>query len=253
MPDGSQGFTVISGVGGRIGLAVAQTLLDAGKPVVGIDVDSGALERFAQDYPEHFLGFSASVTEPRATGMALDAGETHFGRAAGAVHAAYPHTGDWGASLENVSPESLRENLFGQLGGTLLFSREVVKRMKHHLAGSIVLLSSIQGIRAPRFDHYEGLDMSSPAEYSAVKAGVIGFSRWLAKNLGETNIRVNCVSPGGISAGQPELFRKRYRDDCLTKGLLDADDVVGTINFLLSEDSRFISGQNIVVDDGWSL
>ena len=253
MSDVRQGFTVISGVGGRIGFAVAQAHLSAGKPVVGIDIDAESLGKLAKGFPGLFLGFSASVTDAMAMGQAIDAGETQFGRVSGAVHAAYPRTDDWGVSLDDVSPDSLRENLFGQLGGALLFSREVVKRMRHHQSGSVVLISSIQGIRAPRFDHYEGLDMSSPAEYSAVKAGVIGFSRWLAKNVAGTGIRVNCVSPGGILADQPELFQQRYREDCLTKGLLDADDVVGAISFLLSENSRYISGQNIVVDDGWSL
>jgi NAD(P)-dependent dehydrogenase (short-subunit alcohol dehydrogenase family) len=253
MADARSGFTVVSGVGGRIGLAVAQTLLGASKPVVGLDIHDRAWDTLVQDYPGLFLGFSASVTDVTVMGQALDAGEAQFGPVTGAVHAAYPRTDDWGAPFDDVSPDSLKENLFGQLGGTLLFSREVVTRMRHHQGGSVVLISSIQGIRAPRFDHYEGLDMSSPAEYSAVKAGVIGFSRWLAKNVASTNIRVNCVSPGGIVADQPELFQQRYRADCLTKGLLDPEDVVGAIGFLLSDDSRYVSGQNIVVDDGWSL
>lgn len=253
MSNARSGFTVVSGVGGRIGLAVAQALLAAGKPVVGLDIDATAFDALLKDYQGLFLGFNASVTDSTGVAQALDAGEAQFGPVTGAVHAAYPRTEDWGTSFDDVSPDSLKENLYGQLGGTLLFSREVVKRMRHRTVGSVVLISSIQGIRAPRFDHYEGLDMSSPAEYSAVKAGVIGFSRWLAKNLAGTGIRVNCVSPGGILADQPELFQQRYREDCLTKGLLDADDVVGAINFLLSDDSRYISGQNIVVDDGWSL
>ena len=58
---------------------------------------------------------------------------------------------------------------------------------------------------------------------------------------------------GGILDQQPELFLERYRSSCNSKGMLDAQDVVGALMFLLSEQSTFITGQNIIVDDGWSL
>ena len=67
------------------------------------------------------------------------------------------------------------------------------------------------------------------------------------------NIRVNCISPGGILSGQPENILKKYNNDCSSKGMLDAKDLVGVLTFLLSEDSLYINGQNIVIDDGWSL
>jgi len=115
------------------------------------------------------------------------------------------------------------------------------------------LISSIQGISAPKFRHYEGTSMTSPIEYSAIKAGVNAIGRYLAKYLNDKNLRVNVVSPGGILDKQPESFLKRYREDCINKGMLDADDIVGAVCFLLSDDSLFVNGQNIFVDDGWSV
>ena len=95
--------------------------------------------------------------------------------------------------------------------------------------------------------------MISPIEYSAVKSGIIAITRWLAKYHKNKNIQVNCVSPGGILDRQPQSFLKQYRESCTSKGMLDPTDVVGAILFLLSDQSKYINGQNIVVDDGWSL
>lgn len=119
--------------------------------------------------------------------------------------------------------------------------------------GSLIHISSIQGVAAPKFDHYEGTGMVSPIEYSAIKAGIVSITRYLAKYCKNQNIRVNCISPGGILSGQPESFLSNYKKDCLSKGMLDATDITGALMFLLSDQSKYISGQNIIIDDGWSL
>ena len=118
---------------------------------------------------------------------------------------------------------------------------------------NFIHISSIQGIAAPKFEHYEGTSMTSPIEYSAVKSGIIAMTRWMAKYHKNKNIRVNCVSPGGILDQQPYSFLKKYRESCTSKGMLDPTDVAGTVLFLLSDQSKYINGQNIVIDDGWSL
>ena len=82
---------------------------------------------------------------------------------------------------------------------------------------------------------------------------LIAITHYLAKYCKGQNIRVNCISPGGILNDQPESFLAKYESDCVSKGMLDVEDVTGTLVFLLSGQSKYISGQNIVVDDGWSL
>jgi len=119
--------------------------------------------------------------------------------------------------------------------------------------GNIINISSIQGISAPKFSHYEGTNMDSPIEYTAAKTAIIAMTRYLVKFLKDKNIRINCISPGGILDNQPESFLEKYKDSCINKGMLDSQDILGAIKFLISEDSRFINGQNIIVDDGWSL
>jgi NAD(P)-dependent dehydrogenase (short-subunit alcohol dehydrogenase family) len=95
--------------------------------------------------------------------------------------------------------------------------------------------------------------MVSPIEYSAIKSGIISITKYLAKYCKGENIRVNCVSPGGILDNQPEVFLEKYNATCSSKGMLDAQDISGTFIYLLSDASKYLNGQTIVVDDGWSL
>ena len=119
--------------------------------------------------------------------------------------------------------------------------------------GNLILISSIQGVQAPKFNHYKNLNMTSPIEYSAIKSGIISITKYLSKYYKNRNIRINCVSPGGIKDNQPKLFTKRYRQSCNSKGLLDGEDISKLILFLLSDKSKYITGQNLIIDDGWSL
>ena len=105
----------------------------------------------------------------------------------------------------------------------------------------------------PKFDHYEGTHMTSPVEYAAIKSGIISITRWLSKYHANKGIRVNCVSPGGILDKQPEVFLERYRQSCTNIGMLHSNQVANAIIFLLSSASLAINGQNLIVDDGWSL
>lgn len=75
----------------------------------------------------------------------------------------------------------------------------------------------------------------------------------MAKYFKGMNIKVNALSPGGILDSQPEAFLTKYKEQCLNKGMLDKSDMKGTLIYLLSDMSRYVNGQNIVVDDGFSL
>ena len=124
-------------------------------------------------------------------------------------------------------------------------------RVQEH--GHLIHVSSIQGVAAPKFEHYEGNNMVSPIEYGAIKSGIISITRYLAKYCKGQNIRANCISPGGIIDSQPADFIKKYKNSCTSKGMLEANDLSGTLLYLLSDQAKFVNGQNLVVDDGWTL
>jgi len=90
-------------------------------------------------------------------------------------------------------------------------------------------------------------------EYAAIKSSVIHLTRYFAQYFKRDGIRCNSLSPGGILDKQPESFLESYKSFCGTKGMLDSQDVIGTLLFLLSDASKYITGQNLVIDDGFSL
>lgn len=172
----------------------------------------------------------------------------------GVVYALYPKSNSFGKAFEKIDDLSLKEDLFYQIGYPILFLKEISKYfIESKIKGRVVLISSIQGISAPKFYHYKKTKMHSPIEYTAAKSALIMITRYLAKYFKGKLINFNCISPGGILDNQPANFIKKYKKDCMSKGLLDSKDILGSIVFLLSDESKFINGQNIIIDDGWSL
>ena len=169
------------------------------------------------------------------------------------MHCSYPKSKKWGTKFENLQQKNLNEDLQNQLGSTIIFSQVLIKQFLKQKKGNLIFISSIQGVQPPKFTHYENLGMSSPIEYSAIKAGIISITKYLSKYYKNKNIRINCISPGGIKDKQPRAFIRRYKASCNSKGLLDGDDIAKSIMFLLSEESQYINGQNLIIDDGWSL
>ena len=92
-----------------------------------------------------------------------------------------------------------------------------------------------------------------PVEYAAIKSAVIHLTKYMAKFLKGCNIRVNSISPGGILDKQPEEFITAYREQCLNRGMLAAEDISGSLIYLLSDFGKFVNGQNLIVDDGFCL
>tara|TARA_B100000900_G_C20558432_1_gene707796 strand:- start:1136 stop:1492 length:357 start_codon:yes stop_codon:yes gene_type:complete len=103
------------------------------------------------------------------------------------------------------------------------------------------------------FDHFEGTEMVSPTENTAAKSAITSILKYMAKFLSNTNIRFNCVSTDDILDNHPESFLKKYKNSCSSKRMLDPDDIIGALLFLVSDTSKFINSQNINVDDGWTL
>jgi NAD(P)-dependent dehydrogenase (short-subunit alcohol dehydrogenase family) len=248
---------LITGAAGRIGSATAKHALMAGASVILTDIASHALEGLVAELtsfdPSHIHSIVADIANPEEVNSLVDKVLGCTGRIDGAVHSAYPRSKGWGASFEELKADDLNQNLSMQLGGAILFSQRMLRCFQDQGHGSLIHLSSIQGVQAPKFEHYVGTGMSSPIEYAAIKSGIISITRWLAKYSANQNIRVNCVSPGGILDAQPEEFLMRYRQSCTNIGMLSAEQVASAIAFLLSPGAVAINGQNIIVDDGWTL
>ena len=180
--------------------------------------------------------------------------EQKYNRIDALINSAYPRNKNFGKDVFDIHYEDFVENLGLNLGGYFLTSQQFAKYFKTQGYGNIINISSIYGVVAPKFEIYNNTNMNSAIEYAAIKAGLIHMTKYMAKYFKGLNIRVNCLSPGGIlNDGQPENFLAAYKDKCLNKGMLNKEDLEGSLVYLLSDMSRYVNGQNIIIDDGFVL
>ena len=170
----------------------------------------------------------------------------------GLVNNAYPRTKDWGTKFEEIPLLSWKKNVDMQLNSVFLLCQKALSQMVKQLYGSIVNIGSIYGVVGNDFTIYEGYGGTSPAAYCAIKGGIINFSRYLASYFGKYGIRVNCVSPGGIKDNQHPSFIERYEYKSPLKRMGKPEEIAPAISFLLSDESSFITGHNLMVDGGWT-
>lgn len=172
----------------------------------------------------------------------------------GAVNCSYPRNKTYGKHFFDVKLADFNENVSLHLGSSFLFAQQCAAYfLRNKTPFSLVNISSIYGLIAPKFDIYANTTMTMPVEYAAIKSALIHLNKYVVSYVANSNFRVNSVSPGGIFDNQPDAFLKAYEEQTLGKGMLDMEDVTGTILFLLSDHSKFMNGQNLVVDDGFSL
>lgn len=247
---------LVVGAAGRIGKIIVDAVLSAGGRAVALDTDAAGLQALIDIHGSNSLSCATLDMADRASiERALNDAHDCFGGVDGAVNTAYPRNTRYGRHFFDVEYGDFCENTGLHMGGYFLFMQACARyALERGQPFSLVNLSSIYGSMAPRFDVYAGTAMTMPIEYAAIKAGLEHMTRYVnayMKGRGAA-FRANCVSPGGILAGQDEHFLARYGEHCLSKGMLDAQDVTGAIVFLLSDAARYVVGQNIVVDDGFS-
>ena len=95
--------------------------------------------------------------------------------------------------------------------------------------------------------------MTMPVEYAVIKSGLIHLGQYIAKYYRGKNVRINTISPGGIFDNQNVTFVSQYNKHCNSVGMLSPVEIANTVQFLFSDMSHGISGQNIIIDDGFTL
>jgi NAD(P)-dependent dehydrogenase (short-subunit alcohol dehydrogenase family) len=136
------------------------------------------------------------------------------------------------------------------LTGAFLFAREVGKVLKDGKTGSLINVASIYGVVGPDHRIYDDQLFRSFPAYSASKAGIIGLTRWLATWWAKDGIRVNCVSPGGVYNGHDKRFATAYGNRTPMGRMADREEITGILIYLLSDSSRYCTGQNFIIDGG---
>lgn len=246
---------LIAGAGGLLGSKLVAASLTAGAEVLAVDRDvlsmTKAMEKNGVD--PAFRGLQLSQLDLTCE-KAMKDFFLHLDGVDGAVNCTYPRSASYGRHFFDVSLETFNENVSQHLGTSFFFTQQCAVYFKRtQTPFSLVNIASVYGVVAPKFGIYNDTSMTMPVEYAAIKAAIVHLTRYVTAYIKDSRFRVNTVSPGGIMDNQPADFIDAYRKETNGKGMLDADDVVGTILFLLSNHSRYVTGQNIIIDDGFTL
>jgi len=250
----------VLGGSGLLGAEICHAFLDFGAKVICLDVDFERVKHLSARGENFILeDFDCTKTESLEKKI-ISLVDLHscpdvF------INSSYPRTSDWpDSSFKELKLESLERNININLVSTSWISKIIAENMRiHSVHGSIIHLGSIYGMLGQNLNIYEGTDMKENVIYSIIKGGLINLTRQMASSYGKFDIRVNCISPGGVEgpvAGkknkQDEIFIKNYSKNTPLKRLARSDEIGSSAVFLASEGSSYITGINLVVDGGWT-
>ncbi len=157
----------------------------------------------------------------------------------------------WVTDFESQSIETWRRAFEVNLTAAFHLSQLFSGPLRASGQGSIINISSIYGNVGPDMSLYDGTAMGNPAAYAVSKGGIIQMTRWLSTTLAP-EVRVNCVSPGGVARNQPDAFVERYVARTPLKRMGREEDFMGAVCYFASDLSGWVTGQNLVVDGGWT-
>lgn len=250
-------IVLITGGAGLLGACFADKIAENGGISVIADINLQKAEKTASNinssYPCKAYPIKLDINSKESIEEAIKDIENNIGVITSLVNNAYPRNKNYGNDFFDVSYHDFCENISLNLGGFFLVTQKLTQYFYRKNSGNVISIASIYGLVPPRFSIYNKTDMTMPVEYAAIKSAVLHLNKYLTKYTKGKNIRYNCISPGGILNDQPESFMHAYNKYSANKGMLDPRDVAGTLSFLLSDDSEYINGQNITVDDGWSI
>lgn len=235
---------VVTGGNGLLGSEIISKVKEAGAFCINIDIN--------HETSADLSLIKCDITSTDSVDDCVKSIIDKYGKIDGLVNNAYPKTNDWGNKFEDIQYESWQKNVDYQLNSYFYFTQQVAKLMAIKETGSIINMASVYGIVGPDFTVYDGTQMTMPAAYSAIKGGIVNFSRYLAAYLGPKNINVNTISPGGIFDNQNPIFVENYNNKVPMRRMGLPGDISPAIVFLLSDGAAYITGQNIAIDGGWT-
>lgn len=162
-----------------------------------------------------------------------------------------------GQSPEKMTDDDFTFGIQGALNSTFVCIREIIPYQKKQNFGKIINISSMYGMVAPDFSVYETSPNSlNPPHYGAAKAGIIQLTKYYASYLGKNNIQVNSITPGPFPSVNVQTNNKEFIVKLAEHTMLNRigrpEDMIGAIVLLSSKASDYITGQNIIVDGGWT-
>ena len=170
------------------------------------------------------------------------------------INASYPRIKHQEKNPLKINPETIVKNyqlhFVGYLNVIQYFSNYFKKEKKN---GKIINFASIYSEMLPRFNIYKKNQILTSMEYGMIKSNIVYITKYYAKYLIGTGITINCISPGGVFDNQDEFFVKNYSSYTNSKKMMKKNDFNFFLDFLINKNSSKITGQNFIIDDGFSL
>lgn len=252
----SDDVVVLTGGGGIIGRAMTVRLAELGHVVAVVDRDLGAAAAVADVAPGgRARAFECDITDREQLTSLHESLTLDLGDVRALICNAATKSENFFAPYEEFPLGDWDEVMATNLTGPMLCAQVFGPSMALAGRGSIVNVLSIYGIVAPDqriYDgsEYEGRAINTPAVYSASKAGLWGLTKYLASYWGSAGVRVNAITPGGVFSGQNDTFVSNYSRRTMLGRMARADEIAAAAGFLVSEESSYVTGQNIIVDGG---
>jgi 2-deoxy-D-gluconate 3-dehydrogenase len=259
---------IVTGGGGQLGYEFCKTLAEAGAAVVTADLNMEHANRAAKrliDAGLETFPYQLDVTSKESTHELVAETLKRYGRIDILVNsAALDPKFDPDAAAKGIAPgafedysleqwnEALNVNLTGLFLVTQACARQMVAQGKK---GSIINICSTYGLNGPDQRIYikDGKRVAfKPVYYTTTKAGLMGFTKYLAAYYAGTEIRVNALTPGGVYNNHEEYFVKNYSAKTIMGRMANKDEMNGALLFLASEASSYMTGNNVIVDGGWT-
>ena len=259
---------IFTGGGGLLGFEFCKTLAEAGAAVVCADLNLELATQTSTRLTESgctSIPFPLDVTRIESTRELVAETLKRFGRLDILVNsAALDPKFDPDAAAKGIAPGAFEDYPLEQwnaalnvnLTGMFLVTQACVKPMiEQGRKGSIINICSTYGLNGPDQRIYikDGKRVAyKPVYYTTTKAGVMGFTKYLAAYYAGTEIRVNALTPGGVFNNHEEYFVKNYSAKTILGRMAEKDEMNGALLFLASDASSYMTGNNVIVDGGWT-
>lgn len=259
---------VVTGGVGLLGAEFCRTLAEAGAAVAVVDLNASASRLTADTLTKsgyHSLAVPTDITQPDSVHAMVETVLSAFGRIDILVNsAALDPKFDPDAVKKGITPGAFEDYPLDQwnsalnvnLTGMFLVTQACVKPMiAHGKRGSVINICSTYGLNGPDQRIYikDGERVAfKPVYYTVTKAGVLGFTKYLAAYYAGTEIRVNALTPGGVFNNHEDYFVRNYSAKTILGRMAKKDEMNGALLFLASDASSYMTGNNVVVDGGWT-
>lgn len=259
---------VVTGGAGLLGAEFCRTLAEAGARVSIVDLNQNAADKIAGLLAKtgyQAKAYAADITDPKSVSALVDGVLAEFGGLDILVNsAALDPKFDADAVKRGITPGSFEDYpladwnaaLNVNLTGLFLMTQACVKPMLDRgKQGSIINICSTYGLNGPDQRIYvkNGQRVAyKPVYYTVTKAGVLGFTKYLAAYYAGTKIRVNALTPGGVFSDHEDYFVQNYSAKTILGRMAKRDEMNGALLYLASEASSYMTGGNLVVDGGWT-